>query len=110
VGLRRKPHAVTVDLPEAVIQDDVLNGYGDSPQGTVEGMLYPVDSGTMFERFGVETKRGSAFLCDPEHAPKFVEGGRVSHGGRKYAVKGEPLVYQGFGAADNATVPLEEVD
>ena len=110
MSLRRKPHSVTVAKPEDILEANVIRNHADGPAVALAGMVVPVDSGTMADKYGVDTRRGFLFIGDPEAGDAFAEGGRLYWDGRAFAVKGAPLVFKGFGAADNCSAPLEELD
>jgi hypothetical protein len=110
VSLRRKPHTVTVKLSERVIADNVLLGHSEASQGTVKGQLTPSEPGTTYEQFGVDTKRPHLFFFDVADASVFEVGGEVTYGGREFSIVTAPRVFEDFGAADNASVVLEEQD
>lgn len=109
MSLRVKPHTVEVDLPDEIIQSNLLLGYGGDPQGSVRGQMAPGSSQTIYEKYGVETQRPWVFLCDAPEAPKFAEGGRLTWNGRTFAIVGGPELFTGMGVADNCQVSLSEV-
>lgn len=109
MSLRRRPHTVQVSLPDEVIRSNVLLGYGDDAQGSVQCQMTPGNATVMFDKFGVNVSRPWVLLCNADEAIKFSEGGRVTWNAREFAVVGAPEAFVGFGAADNCQVSLSEV-
>ena len=108
--IRRKPHTLSVDLPEEVIRNNILLGHSDDPQGSVRGMLVPTSSEAFYQQFAVETSRGHVFFCDVADAAKFAMGGRVTRGSEVYQVVKPPLVFDVASRCDHVQVPLERTD
>lgn len=104
-----KPHDITAYPSEDVMNGSVIAGHRDGTGVALSGLMVPHKSDSMYDDYGLETKRGWLFIGDPEAASAFIEGGRVSWGTRRFAVLGGPQLFEGFGDADNVTVPLEEL-
>lgn len=107
---RFKTHALAVAIPEESIVGNVQMGTVMVSQGTVRGSLVPTDSGTVLERFGVETTNGWEFYCDSDDASKFAVGGECTYDGRTFKVIAPPRTFSGYGSADHTAIALEEAD
>lgn len=105
----RKPHTLTVNLPTAVIESNVLLGYSNSAQGTVRGQMQPETASVVMEQFGVEPSRPWLFYCSAEDADKFAEGGDCTWDGKTFNVAAAPKAPTGFNKADHCVVALDEV-
>ncbi len=111
MGLRRKPHTVTVETPTQVLSaGNILLGHTDTTQGTVRGQLTPSDPGTTYEQYGINTSRPHLFFCDVADASKFVVGGEVTYGARLFSIVSVPRTFAGHGGGDHTSVVLEEKD
>lgn len=106
MSLPFKPHTWAARLPD----QDAPSGFG-SPQ-TVRGQITPMMPVEAETRFGVpvgDIRRPHLLMCDAGDAAAHKEGGRVSWQGREFSITVPPQTFESIGAADHASVLLEEL-
>ena len=111
MSLRLRPHTVTVYAPEPVTSGNVATGVDWSSNGQeVRCQVTPEKPSTLFESYGMETRRPHVLLCDITDAVHFVINARVALGTRRFKVLSLPENWNAETSTSFAQMFLEELD
>lgn len=72
--------------------------------------VQPSDGQVVYDAFGPDVTASFLLFDDPEAAPYYAVHGRVTYGGREYAISAPPRLWDVVPVAAHVMVPLMEIN
>ncbi len=102
-----KPHTASVETAGMRITSNNPNGSTFAAPVNVACQITPGKAGIAYETFGIEVNRPYMLMADPEDAPKFTVGTKVTWNGKVMKVLATET-FEALGIASHVSVLLQE--